>query len=148
MALFVSFPGELSTCDESGWREVSQTRVDKMVAKIKNGEFGQTQIADPTVLVGKNGTAKVSTITGEYLLDNGKNVIEAVRQIEKELEEDPEAGHKLSEMEESDWPEWMDKQLRDILIDGWQLEQVQYDDDDATIRIAVQVIMGPPSRVA
>jgi hypothetical protein len=111
-----------------------------MVAKIKNGEFGQTQIGDPTIL--KN---KISTITGTYLLDNGKNVIAALQAIEKELDE---GAPPLSKMKEEDWPEWMDQQVFDILTVGWELEQVSYDDEDVTTRVAVQVLMGPSSRVA
>ena len=118
--------------DESGWRPLDPSRVAKTVAKYKNGEFGQTQIAYPTVLAGN----KVSTNTGEYLLDNGKNCIAALKELQKEHPD-------LADMEEEDWPEYMDQFLFNILTDGWELDEVAYDDEDNNIRIAVQVVKGP-----
>lgn len=81
---------EISVGFDSGWREVFPERVQELVNDIKRGEYGQTNLVDPTLMAKEEGSLLSSTEDGLYILENGKHWVMAMKEIDAFVAEMPE----------------------------------------------------------
>ncbi len=78
--------GDLSISEDSGWRPLDPERVAELVAVFKDGDFGATTLAIPSVLADSEKLIKSSREDGRFRLNNGKSSVAALKQLAAELE--------------------------------------------------------------
>ena len=146
---------DLSLEEDSGWRALDITHVEDLKLKILQGEYGQTTMSAPSLLINQSDLAIHSSIDGRYLLDNGKHWIAAlvdIKQVYKEVKStlqqlaaaspptDTEAASPPAEIQEASWPEWLMPPLRKVFEEGCLLDWHKYPTDDRLAQAAVQCL--------
>ena len=81
---------EISTAQDSSWREIQQPRVDALKLDFKAGKYGTDNLAKPSVLISSsspegNDEEMKSDIDGLIKLDNGKSTIQTLKELKVAL---------------------------------------------------------------
>ncbi len=108
---------EISVAVDSGWRDVDEERVTELENIILDGSYGSTSLAAPT-LIAENGRVLVSTVDGGLCLNNGKQMIAALRRVEKTYES-------MSPPDHEEAP-WLVAGLIKVFTEGLRLDVYQF----------------------
>ena len=139
---------DLSLEDDSVWRALEASHVEELKTKILEGEYGQTTMSTPTVLVDQNDSPIVSVVDGKIILDNGKHFISALVSIGEVydeikttlLEQAAAASPPAEEIAEASWPEWLVPPLRRVFEEGLLMDFLRYPTDDRLAQSAMQCL--------
>ena len=140
---------DLSLEEDSGWRDVERSHVEELKLKILQGEYGQTTMTPPSLLLDQNDLAMNSSIDGKYILDNGKHWIAAlvdIKQVYEEIKQQlvaacpPREAACSPEITEAMWPEWLMPPLRKVFEEGCFIDWHKYPSDDRLAQAAVQCL--------
>ena len=107
---------DLSVAEDSGWRDEDEERVIELVQMIKDGQWGATTMAKPSVLQGA-GNVLISAIDGRTLLNNGKQVVIALSRVRQEIDLNT-----VADME------WSVDDLEETFKTGLHVDLVEYPD--------------------
>ena len=142
---------QISVAEDSGWRDPADDHVEALKKIVLGGEFGSTTLAKPSLLMDTSGREVVSSCDGCYVINNGKQFIMALQQLEtsfKEAQAVVEAAKAVAEgseaacppEEEQLWPAWLLPDLRKVYTDGLLVDWVRYPTDDRLTHIALQCL--------
>ena len=94
-----------------------QDHIGELAAKFRNGEFGQTRLARPSVLAGVSRPEPLHASDGGLRLADGKHCVAALRALQGEAQKAQTP------------PTWFQGELRDVLETGLRVDLVTFGDD-------------------
>ena len=121
---------EISIGADSGWRDLTESHVEELKATIMQGDFGQTVMAKPSLLLNVSEQPVQSTWDGNYVINNGKHFVAALKGIDKYL----------TELQPDEPPEWLVPELARVFAEGLLVDWYKYPVDDRLIHSALQCL--------
>ena len=113
---------EISTAEDSGWRDVDAARVQELETIIYEGGWGATSLKGPSLISDNGGKVMHSTTDGNVILFDGKHVVAALRNVYDQYASKSE--------EERAGLEWLSEPLEEVLTKGLKMEVYQFAEYD------------------
>ena len=138
---------DISLSEDSGWRDLDPEHVVMFVRSIKDGQWGRTQMARPSLRCQLGGEPMLSAIDGKKKLRNGKHIIAALLEVQEEhmkwhKEQNPNGGESPNGGQ-SPWDydlPWLVPALKQGYEEGFLLDfYLHSDPSDNAAHIALQV---------
>ena len=149
---------DFSIAADSGWRDLDEDRIDELVSIFKNGDFGATTLAMPTVLCDDEGKALLSREDGRARINNGKSTVAALQKLRAEwlasgprgvagspgssqvAGNDPAAIGGADPIASEDVHEWATARMLDVLTTGLRVDYLVYPEPDDALVIAINAL--------